>query len=126
MGPEASPAKKKSVQAKGSSSKKTGGKSDVSSSASQSGWKQKRGVTEGVERSRQPLVKPVVVTLTEEESQKTGQHLRELQLFPVLEEAVAVAVAVAVLAAMSSASPLAATSTNGLFGMSWARRCRLF
>ena len=74
-----SPAKKKSVQAKGSSSKKTGGKSDVSSSASQSGWKQKKGVTEGVERSRQPLVKPVVVTLTEEESQKTGQHLRELQ-----------------------------------------------
>ena len=32
-----------------------------------------------MERSKQPLVKPVVVTLTEEESQKTGQHLRELQ-----------------------------------------------
>ena len=74
-----SPAKKKSGQVKSGGSKKTGSKSGVSSVASQSGWKQKKGVAAGVERSKQPLVTPVVVTISEEESQKTGQHLQELQ-----------------------------------------------
>ena len=74
-----SPAKKKSGQVKSGGSKKTGSKSGASSVASQSGWKQKKGVAAGVERSKQPLVTPVVVTISEEESQKTGQHLQELQ-----------------------------------------------